>query len=118
MSGEEPSVQVSASLPTREQIAETLYVQQQTPAARIIWAELPEWVRSAYLGMADAVLALFSQPIPAAEDAWEQAAQIAERDSIGVTLADLNQFPVVQATGTRIAFNIRAEAQKQNGADR
>lgn len=50
---------------------------------------------------------------PSTEDAWEKAAQIAERDAVGVTLRDLRQFPVVQATGSRIAFNIRAAAQKE-----
>lgn len=44
-------------------------------------------------------------------DAWERAALIAERDALGVTLLDTNQFPLVQATGERIATNIRAAAR-------
>lgn len=49
---------VSTSLPTRVQIAETLYRQQQRPTVRIVWSELPEWVQSVYFEMADALLAL------------------------------------------------------------
>lgn len=48
------------------------------------------------------------------EAVFEQAAQVAESDAIGVTLVDLSQFPVVRATGARIAFNIRAAAQKSD----
>lgn len=48
--------------------------------------------------------------------AWEKAASIAEGDAVGVTLRDVNDFGVVSETGSRIAFNIRARAQKE--ADR
>lgn len=67
--------------------------------------------------LASMLRATLSQPAPSAEpDVWEQAARIAERDAVGVTLSDLTQFPTVQATGARIAFNIRAAAQKDGPA--
>lgn len=98
--------------PTREQIAEAIRHSDVTHVD-VAGTNSDDW----YLGNADAVLALFPQPTPSAEPtAWEQAAQIAERDAVGVTLADLTKFPAVRSTGARIAFNIRAAAQKNGPA--
>jgi len=44
--------------PTREQIAEAIYMGIHD------WSELSEWNQKAYLARADAVLALLSQPTP------------------------------------------------------
>lgn len=49
-------------------------------------------------------------------EAWEQAAKIAEQDAMSTTMLDMRQFSIVQATGQRIAFNIRA-TQNRNHHD-
>lgn len=52
---------LSSSLPTREQIAETLGRADLNPLNEVTWTGTPPWMVEYYLSRADAVLALLQK---------------------------------------------------------